>query len=30
MEGATMSNLFWLSDEQLAAIEAALPKKLRG
>ncbi|WP_158932764.1 transposase [Acidisphaera sp. S103] len=25
-----MSNLFWLSDEQLAAIEAALPKKRRG
>ena len=25
-----MSNLFWLSDEQLASIEAAIPKKRRG
>ena len=25
-----MSRLFWLSDEQLVAIEAALPKKRRG
>jgi transposase len=25
-----MSKLFWLSDEQLVAIEAALPKKRRG
>ncbi|WP_216856580.1 transposase [Acidisphaera sp. S103] len=25
-----MSNLFWLSDQQLAAIEAAPPKKRRG
>ena len=25
-----MSNLFWLTDEQLAAIEAAIPKKRRG
>ena len=24
-----MSNLFWLTDEQLAAIEAAIPKKRR-
>ena len=30
MEGAPMSNPFWLSDEQLAAIEAALPKKRCG
>ena len=25
-----MSNLFWLSDEQLTAIEAAIPRKRRG
>ena len=25
-----MSNLFWLTDEQLVAIEAAIPKKRRG
>lgn len=25
-----MSNLFWLSDEQLAAIEGAIPKNRRG
>ena len=25
-----MSNLFWLTDEQLAAIEVAIPKKRRG
>jgi hypothetical protein len=25
-----MANLFWLSDDQLATIEAAIPKKRRG
>jgi len=25
-----MSNLFWLTDEQLAAIEDVIPKKRRG
>jgi transposase len=30
MEGATMSNLFWLTVEQLAAIEAAIPTRRRG